>query len=187
VPAQPQTRRARQSKPAQLPRISRVVPANPVKQPGGQGSARRAQTRSGRISRSYPVAEYQDTKRGLGQVSSATPKLAAEWLVCVLIIIVTQLTKGGDYALNMSEALWRLTATSGLFFVLALASMSKKLSGVTVAFGLLILLVILYKNTNEIKTVLDVAAGKGTGETSTQLDADTDPGASTKAGHEFVQ
>jgi hypothetical protein len=187
VPVQPQTRKPRQSKPARVPRVSRVVPANQSGGHFGQGSTRRAQTRSGRISRSYPVAEYQDTKRGLGQVSSATPKLAAEWLVCVLIITVTQLTKGGDYALNMSETLWRLTATSGLFFVLALASMSRKLSGVTVAFGFLIVLVVLYKNTNEIKTVLDVVAGKGTGETSTQLDADTDPGASTKVGHEFVQ
>jgi hypothetical protein len=181
VPAQPrpqsraQTRTNRQSKPATVPRVSRVV------------KPKRPQTRSGRISGSYPVAEYQDTKRGLGQVSSATPKLAAEWLVCVLIIVASMLTRDGEYTLNMSEALWRITATTGVFFVLAVASMSKALSGVTVAFGALIMIAILFKSANEMKTVLDVASGKGSGATSDQLDADLDPGASTKVGHQFVQ
>jgi hypothetical protein len=133
------------------------------------------------------VQEYQSTKRGLGEVSSATPKLAAEWLVCMIIITATSLTKGGEYTLNMSETLWRATAATGVYFVLAVLSMSKRLSGVTVAFGFLIVLVVLYKSTNEIKTVLDAVSGKGTGLTSDQLDADIDPGASIKAGHEFVQ
>jgi hypothetical protein len=87
----------------------------------------------------------------------------------------------------MSEALWRITATTGLFFVLAVASMSKNLSGLTVAFGALIMIAILFKSANEMKTVLDVASGKGSGATSDQLDSDLDPGASTKVGHEFVQ
>jgi hypothetical protein len=105
----------------------------------------------------------------------------------MIIIAVTSLTKGGEYTLNMSETLWRMTAATGVYFVLAVLSMSKKLSGVTVAFGFLIVLVVLYKGSNEIKTVLDVFSGKGSGQTSDQLDSDIDPGASTKAGHEFVQ
>jgi hypothetical protein len=190
VPAQQQTRsqartrQARQSKPATIPPISQVTPARGSR--SGRGT-QRPRTRSDRVSRSYPVAEYKDTKRSLGEVSSATPKLAAEWLICVIIIAATQFTKGGDYTLNMSEALWRLTATTGVFFVLAVASMSKRLSGATVAFGFLIVLAILFKSTNEIKTVFEVAAGKGTGQTSDQLDSDTDPGASKNAGHEFVK
>jgi hypothetical protein len=153
----------------------------------GLNTPRGPRTRSERVSRSYPVQEYQDTKQGLGEVSSAAPKLAAEWLVCMIIIAVTSLTKGGEYTLNMSETLWRMTAATGVYFVLAVLSMSKKLSGVTVAFGFLIVLVVLYKGSNEIKTVLDVFSGKGSGQTSAQLDSDIDPGASTKAGHEFVQ
>lgn len=186
MPAQPrqpsgasQTRTSRQSKPATIPRVSRVVPQ--------QRAPRAPRTRSERISRSYPVEEYQGTKRSLGQVSSATPKLAAEWLVCVLIIVASTLTRDSEYTLNMSEALWRITATTGLFFVLAVASMSKNLSGLTVAFGALIMIAILFKSANEMKTVLDVASGKGSGATSDQLDSDLDPGASTKVGHEFVQ
>jgi hypothetical protein len=173
VPAQPrqpsgasQTRTSRQSKPATIPRVSRVVPQ--------QRAPRAPRTRSERISRSYPVEEYQGTKRSLGQVSSATPKLAAEWLVCVLIIVASTLTRDSEYTLNMSEALWRITATTGL-------------SGLTVAFGALIMIAILFKSANEMKTVLDVASGKGSGATSDQLDSDLDPGASTKVGHEFVQ
>lgn len=154
---------------------------------GTSNRARSPRTRAERVSKSYPVAEYQDTKRGLGQVSSATPKLAAEWLVCVLIIVASTLTREGEYTLNMSEALWRITATTGLFFVLAVASMSKALSGVTVAFGALIMIAILFKSASEMKTILDVASGKGSGATSAQLEADVDPGASAKAGHQFVQ
>lgn len=186
MPAQPRppsgtaTRASRQSKPATIPRVSQVVPRE-------ERAPRRPRTQSGRVSNSYPATEYRDTKRSLGQVSSATPKLAAEWLVCVLIIVASTLTREGDYTLNMSEALWRITATTGVFFVLAVASMSKSLSGLTVAFGALIMIAILFKSANEMKTVLDVASGKGTGATSDQLDADLDPGASTKAGHQFVK
>lgn len=192
MPARRARTRAPRSNPAEVPRISKLVHTQ-----NASGSQRRevhferassgSQRQSAGNSGTSPVQGYRQTKRSLGEVSGATPKLAAEWLVCVLVIAATQLTKDNDYLSNMSETLWRVTATTGVFFVLALASMDKRLSGLTVAFGGLILVTIIYKNTDEIKTVFDVASGKGSGQTTATLDADIDPSASAKVGHEFVQ
>lgn len=189
------SRARRAEKPASIPRVSRVVPADSSGEhfQGGQRRAARTQRSGGSGGGGggsdviQPTQQYQQTKRSLGEVSSATPKLAAEWLICVLIITATQLTKDDEYLSNMSEVLWRVTATTGVFFVLAIASMAKQLTGITVAFGFLIVLVVLYKNTDEIKTVFDVASGKGSGQTADQLDSAIDPGASKNVGHEFVQ
>jgi ABC-type multidrug transport system fused ATPase/permease subunit len=109
------------------------------------------------------------------QVSSATPKLAAEWLACIIIITATTLTKDGEYGTKMAEALWRMTAVTLLFFVLAIVSMSDSMNKITVAFGGLIVITILAKGTGEVKKVLDAAGGAGTGEDKTTLTADLNP------------
>jgi hypothetical protein len=194
VPQTPRRSRGRQAKPAQLPRVSKVVPADSQ---GGHfqgGSAQRSQAvrtqrtaqGSQRQSAGSSLPSYSQTKGKLERnVSSAAPKLAAEWIVCVLIIGATALTKPGDYLTNMTEVLWRLTAVTAMFFVLALASMARPMREITVAFGALIVLGILYKSSQEIKTVLDEAGGLGSGEDKTQLTADLDP--DTEPKHNIVQ
>lgn len=117
-------------------------------------------------------------ERRLADVSPAAPALAAEYITCMIIIVVTCLTKDKGYTDKMTELLWRSTATTAVFFVLAMASMSQKASKITVAFGALIVLGILYNATSTVKTTLDALAGAGTGVSKTDsatLEASTQP------------
>ena len=170
----PAAARAQRSQPARVPRVSSVVPPDQQGQHFQQGRARGPQRQSGGFPGREARQNYREARGTLGEVSSVTPKLAAEWLVCVLIIGATTLTKPGDYLGKMSETLWRLTAVSGLFFVLALVSMYRKAGDATVAFGALIVVGVLFKSSQEIKTVLDMAAGQGSGEDKAKLTADLD-------------
>jgi hypothetical protein len=77
----------------------------------------------------------------------------------------------------MGEALWRITAVTLLFFILALASMSESMKQITVAFGALVAITILAKSAGEIKNVLDAAGGAGTDVDKATLTADLNPNA----------
>lgn len=177
------TRTNRPTSPAQVPRISKLVHTS---DPAGRqrrevhfarpdSGSRPAAAQPARTGSGGP--SYSQVRGQARQVSAATPKLAAEWLVCVMIIGATSLTKEGDYGVKMGEALWRITAVTLLFFILALVSMSENMKQITVAFGALIVITILAKGAGEVKHVLDAAGGAGTGEDKATLTADLNPDA----------
>jgi hypothetical protein len=112
----------------------------------------------------------QPPAKKLSDVSPATPALAGEYLVCLLIIIVNTMSQPKDYGARMTEVMWRTTAVTAVFFVLAVASMNHHISKVTVAFGALVVGGVLYHATSTIKNTLDAFAGQGTG-TSASDDA----------------
>jgi hypothetical protein len=194
VPVQQQAARQRvalprgsqRSNPATVPRVSQVVkPAHTPRHaaPRAQGgpAARPGAFRLGGQGRGAVGSVYGDAQppsRTLKSVSPATPALAAEFLVCELIIIVNTLSRPKSYNEKMSEVLWRSTALTAVFFTLALTSMSQRMSKITVAFGGLIVAAVLYNATSTVKTTLDALAGKGTGvtaATSATLEASTEP------------
>lgn len=161
-------------RPATAPRVGRVVPPNsrgrhfagsggtpdnlgPSRGSGGSGSGGQG---GGSL-----------TGRDL-QTSSAAPKLAAEFLLCAVLIVGVAFTKPGSYLDRMSEILWRLTAVVALFFVLSLISMEKHMTGITVAFGGLVVGAILLKDVNTITRTFNVLAGQGTGDTTDVLTSD---------------
>ena len=118
---QPRATRANRSRsaPAEVPRISKLVHtqdqagrerreihfARPAARGGVPDSAPRgSQGNAG----GSGVPSYSQVRGQANQVSSATPKLAAEWLVCVIIIGATTLTKEGEYGAKMAETLWQV-------------------------------------------------------------------------------
>lgn len=107
------------------------------------------------------------------QTTSAAPKLAAEFMLCAVLIVAVAMSKPGGYLDRMEEILWRLTATVALFFVLSLVSMNKNMSRITVAFGGLVVGAILLKDVNSMTRLFNVLAGKGTGESKDDLTSDT--------------
>lgn len=160
------------SNPATVPRISKVVTpvkagrSRPASQPGGMrlGGGGRGAVRS-----VYGPGNEAPSRK-LKEFSPATPALAAEYLACLVIIAVNTLSQPKDYSARMTQVLWRSTAVTAVFFVLALASMNAKISKITVAFGGLIVAGVLYNATSSVKNTLDALAGKGTG-TSASDDA----------------
>jgi hypothetical protein len=188
VPAPRATRTNRQTRPAQVPRISKLVHTSDAagrqrrevhfaRPESATAPPRQSFGDSQRNSSGGNVPSYSQVRGQAKQVSAATPKLAAEWLVCVIMIGATSLTKEGDYGVKMGEALWRITAVTLLFFILALVSMNESMKQITVAFGGLIVITILAKGAGEIKKVLDAAGGAGTGEDKDVLTADLNPNA----------
>ena len=154
--------RSRASQPATVPGISQVVRERRTRpQTGGQ-----------RFQGSRPVREYQDAGSALKQISPAAPVLAAEYIACLVIVGATVLTGKGEYGDNMAQTMWRLTAVTAVFFVLALASMSEKLSGPSKAFGGLIVGAVLLKSVKSVRGVLDELSGQGTGEDKATLTSD---------------
>jgi hypothetical protein len=151
--------------PATLPRVSRVTPSPSARAPRTTG---RARGRTGRSSGPSPFSGVRSGQRGLRSVSPAAPRLAAEYLACVIIISAQAMTEPGDYASRISAAMWRITAVTVLFFVLALASMSERASKVSVAFGLLVVLGTLYHAGKNMGGTLSQIAGQGRTDDSGQ-------------------
>ena len=165
--------RVRGGSPATAPRASRVVPPNSRGRHFGSGGTP-----------DNSPGLYRQARRGGGQansdlqsVSPAAPKLAAEFLLAVVLIVAAAMGKPGGYLDRMSEILWRLTALTAVFFILALASMNTVMNKVSVQFGGLIVVAILLMEVKTIGQVFNVLAGKGTGADETALTADvtTDP------------
>jgi hypothetical protein len=122
---------------------------------------------------------YQDARQSTRQahrdakaISPAAPTLAAQWIICMVLLMLGALTKPGEYLDKMSEVLWRGTAITALFFVLALASMSDGARPITKAFGWLVVGGILLKQVSTIYRTIDVVAGQGTGDQTDTLTAD---------------
>jgi hypothetical protein len=160
--------------PATAPRVGRVVPPNSrgrhfssgggtpdnLGPSGGSGSRGSGGSGGGSL-----------TGRDL-QTTSAAPKLAAEFLLCAVLIVAVAMSKSGSYLDRMSEILWRLTATVALFFVLSLISMNKNTTKITVAFGGLVVGAILLKDVNSMTRLFNILAGQGTGDTEDVLTSD---------------
>lgn len=166
------------SKPATLPRSSQLTPpragGSHFSRAGGASGA--SPSRSGRQPASRRQGggpTFRGAKADLKSVSPQTPKLAAEFLVCVLIITISTFTKPGDYAVKMSQALWRLTAVTALFFVLALWSMSEKYGKIATAFGVLIVAGVLYHAGKDISGTINEVAGMGQTDPTTGKAVDT--------------
>lgn len=116
---------------------------------------------------------------GKGQVTGPhTGTLIAEYVLGVFFIFWSVFTSKDTYVNAMSTALWRMTALTAVFFILALLDHGGKPGKIAVAFGALIDLGIIYTATtqNVIKTMADEISGKGTGVTVT--DALTSAGGS---------
>lgn len=116
----------------------------------------------------------------LATAKGAAPKtstLIVEWLVAVLVIFWGVLDGQTDYVSAMSKALWRVTALSGVFFVLALVMRGKNTGRVAIAFGAIIDLAVIFEaaKNGSIKGLAGVFEGTGTGASkdSTQSEEET--------------
>lgn len=147
--------------PATVPRISKVTPSPSARAPRTKARARGTRPSS-------PLRGFRSGQRELRSVSPAAPRLAAEYLACVIIISAQAMTEPGDYASRISAAMWRITAVTVLFFVLALASMSERASKVSVAFGLLVVLGTLYHAGKNMGSTLSQISGQGRTDDSGQ-------------------
>lgn len=83
------------------------------------------------------------------------------------------MTKPGDYAEKMTSVLWRLTAVTGVFFALSLASMSPRLAKFTVAFGGLVVAGVLYNAGSGIASTINELAGQGRVDATTGTKTDS--------------
>ncbi len=141
------------------------------------GSAKQGGTRAAAGKRSSGGT----AKRSKGKSTPGFPKLSTgkgsgpkvstlivEWLIAMLLIFWSVLSGQKGYLEGMQNALWRMTALSGVFFVLALTMRGKNTARVAVAFGLLIDLAMLLQTAkdNELKMLADIFAQKGTGGSS---------------------
>jgi hypothetical protein len=183
---------SQRTRPAQSPRVSRVVPPNRSgRHFAGQSQGSGAQTRGHRARSVRDVAvvgaateQYRASHRDLEGVSSAAPQLFAQFLICGVFITASVLTEHKTYLDRMSEVLWRLTAVTALYFILALVSMNKTMNPVSIQFGWLIVAVIFLKSVSNIGRTFNVLAAQGSGQTDTELTADNITDAPT---HEFLQ
>lgn len=103
----------------------------------------------------------------LGKAKGKAPQvstLIAEWLIAVIVILWGIFSGNKSYEETIANAMWRLTALSGVFFVLALVMRGKNTGRVAVAMGALIDLALILEATNhgEVKKLAGVFAGKGT-------------------------
>lgn len=148
------------------------------KSEGGPGFASPKQSDLGpKTEPSGPATWYQNSGNQKSSILTApsgplTGYLLGEFVLGVVVIIWQQFSRDNSYEDKMSEMLWRLTALTGVFFILALMASSAKASKVAAAFGLLIDLGILYNATSDIKDMFNVASGQGIGST-VQLVSDT--------------
>jgi hypothetical protein len=173
---------------AQAPRVSRVVPPNSSgRHFGGQSQGSGAQTRRQRARsvRDLPGGEqYRTTQRDIKGISSSAPQLFAQFLICGVFITASVLTEHKTYLDRMSEVLWRLTAVTALYFILALMSMNKVMGQFTVQFGWLIVAVVFMKSVSNIGRTFNVLAAQGSGQSDTELTADNTTDAPP---HEYLQ
>jgi hypothetical protein len=187
--AQPRLAQQRQPKPQ---------PSKTVATRKGKGvKPKRASTsRSVRVGRNVGYSSYSGingreetsirfpnlAKPGGGHASKTTT-LMAEWVLAIILIIWSVFDGAKGYMDAMHDALWRLMAVSGVFFVMALLMRGKNTGKVAVAFGAIIdlaLLLNLGKN-GVFSSLSGVLSGKGTGGTMlTAADLSTEGVLSTR-------
>jgi hypothetical protein len=183
---------SRRMSPAQAPRVSRVVTPNPQGRhfTGGSGGTG-AQSKGYRARSVRDVAavgaaseQYGATRGDLKGISAAAPRLFAQFLICGVFVSASVLTEHQTYLDRMSEVLWRLTAITALYFILALVSMNKTMSEVAVQFGWLIVGVVFLKSVSNIGQVFNALAGAGTGLSDADLTSDN---TTDQPPHEYLQ
>ena len=107
------------------------------------------------------------------QDASNTGKLVVEWLAGVVLISIAVPTQGSDngYQKVMTTIMYRLTALTAVFFVLALMANSRA-GRVAVYVGLLIDLGLVFTTYREgtLKKTGELIAGKPTGEAGNSTD-----------------
>jgi hypothetical protein len=107
---------------------------------------------------------------GKSQVTGPhTGTLIAEYALAVFFIMWTVFTSKDTYVNAMSTAMWRLTALTFLFFVLALVDHGGRPGKAAVAFGALIDLGVIFSATNQnvIGSIGNVLSGQGQGVSTT--------------------
>jgi hypothetical protein len=147
--------------------------------PSRQGAPRRS-TGSQRATQGLTdvaaLESVRDVNRAVGKYtgSTHTAGLIAEYIAGMVLIAWGIFTGQKDYLEAMSEAMWRMTALTFVFFVLALVARGDKSGKAALAFGAIVDLGILFHatQTNVIKTMGNVIAGQGTGVDNTTLTAD---------------
>lgn len=151
----------------------------------GTGVSRR--TSGGKTSRKKGIAggkfpKLSSAKAGSPQVST----LIAEWLIAVVLIMWGVLSGNKSYVEGMQNALWRMTALSGVFFVLALVMRGKNTGRVAIAFGALIDLALILQavNRDEIKSLANVFSEKPSGGSTEGIVLDASKGPTDSAPQE---
>lgn len=105
---------------------------------------------------------------------SHTGGLIAEWAAGMFLIAWGIFTGGKSYLEGMSDALWRMTALTFVFFILALVARGDKSGKVALAFGGIVDLGILFHatQTGVVKGIGQIVSGQGIGADTTTLDSD---------------
>lgn len=135
--------------------------------------------RGSRSRRSSYGSSYRRTRSALRSVSPVTPQLAAEYLLCCLLIFMVTITKKGDYAEKMTTALWRLSAVTFVFFTLALLSMKQSAAKLAVTFGAIVVLGTLYTAGKDLGPLLKILGGQGSPDLASSMNATAQPKAKT--------
>lgn len=158
----------RKPKPARLGPSADSYARKARAQAAGQGAAPPRRPGGGAVARKRGRSAYKSLA---GRASGGT--LLAEYFVGVLILCIGGLTKGptAGYTDAMSELLLRLTALTGVFFVLFLMTGSEQGGKAAAWMGLLVDLGILYTATkaNTITAISAVMRGQPTGVDETTL------------------
>jgi hypothetical protein len=116
-----------------------------------------------------------------------TGALIAEYILGVFFIFWAVFTSKDTYTNSMSNALWRMSALTMLFFFLALVDHGGKSGKIAVAFGGMIDLAIIFTATsqNVISSMAKVVTGEGAGGGIDLTSALTQAGGSTEPPHEL--
>lgn len=135
--------------------------------------------RGSRSRRGSYGSSYRRTRSALRSVSPVTPQLAAEYLLCVLLIFLATMTKKGDYIEKMTTSLWRISAVTFVFFTLALVSMKQSIAKLSVVFGAVVVLGTLYTAAKDIGPMLNVLSGQGSKDLLDSMSSSSKPKTST--------
>ncbi|HXN73777.1 MAG TPA: hypothetical protein VN861_14625 [Candidatus Acidoferrales bacterium] len=195
VATRPKARPARPARaPAAQPRevtITRIYP--PGARPGGGGAGGTAgggratgrqaggrqggapQRPGGAPRKSAPSIPRPASRNYGGDITAnVSPAIGAEYVICLVIIVLQQMTSPGDYATRMGSMLWRITSLTAVFFILALTSTYDKAAKVTVAFGALIVGGVLYHAGNNMASTLAQVSGQGRVDSGTGVTVTSD-------------
>lgn len=140
--------------------------AAPARSPARSTRTTSSRRRTGR-SRYSATSPFRARSRG-----SYSQMLLLEYLVAAVLILLGVFVGTDHYAKKMSAALLRLTALTGLFFVLALVASGPGSGKFAATFGLLIDVGVLFDSANSghLQTIASVLKGGGSSDTGATVE-----------------
>lgn len=152
---------------------------SPVAFTGSGPQPRRISSKSSRGRRSSLSLPRSDKRRTspLRKTANRSPVLVAEYFAAVLIIAISLFTRAGKegYQNVISGIMLRLTALTGVFFVLFLMASGKRSGQVAALLGLLVDLGVLYEavQKNVVADFASLIQGQGVNVSGTVLASST--------------